>query len=131
MPSFFFRELHLIKTLLSICDFCMSWSTRFASLKLWVGFSIFDSVLFLLKFMFLFYKMHGLFDFKIPFKIKIIKKPHTVLLSDLWFFNCNKVLKFSDICESWSSPKTDQETNSLNLANQKLRTSVFLIVTFE
>ena len=29
-----------------------------------VGFSIFDSVSFLLKFIFLFNKMHGLFDFK-------------------------------------------------------------------
>ena len=26
----------------------------------------------------------------ISFKIKIIEKPHTVLLSDLWFLSCNK-----------------------------------------
>ena len=32
--------------------------------ELCVGFSIFDSVLFLLKFMFLFNKINGLFDFK-------------------------------------------------------------------
>ena len=32
--------------------------------KMCGGFSIFDSVLFLLKFIFLFNKMHGLFDFK-------------------------------------------------------------------
>ena len=32
--------------------------------KLCVGFSIFDSVLFLLNFIFLFNKKHGLFDFK-------------------------------------------------------------------
>ena len=38
--------------------------TRFDSLKLCVGFSIFDSVSFLLKFIFLFKKIHGLFDFK-------------------------------------------------------------------
>ena len=37
---------------------------KFVSLKLCVGFSIFDSVSFLLKFIFLFNKMHGLFDFK-------------------------------------------------------------------
>ena len=43
----------------------MSWSTRFVtSLKICVGFPIFDSVLFLLKFIFLFSKKYGLFDFK-------------------------------------------------------------------
>ena len=42
----------------------VSWSTRFVSRKLCVGFSIFNSVSFLLKFIFLFSKMHGLFDFK-------------------------------------------------------------------
>ena len=26
----------------------------------------------------------------IPFKIKTIEKPHTVLLPDLWFLSCNK-----------------------------------------
>ena len=31
-----------------------------------------------------------------------------------------EVLKFSDICMSWSSPKTDQGTNFLNLENQSL-----------
>ena len=61
--SFFFRELQLITVLLLICDFYMSWSIRFVSQKLFVGFSIFDSVLFLLKFIFLFSKMHGLYDF--------------------------------------------------------------------
>ena len=37
---------------------------RFVSLKLCVGFSIFNSVSFSLKFIFLFNKVHGLFDFK-------------------------------------------------------------------
>ena len=41
----------------------MSWGTRFVSLKLCVGFSIFDSASFLLKLIFLFNKMHRLFDF--------------------------------------------------------------------
>ena len=63
MPSFFFRELQLITVLLLICDSYMSWSTSFVSLKLRVGFSIFHSVSFLLKFIFLFNKMHGHFDF--------------------------------------------------------------------
>ena len=42
----------------------MSWSTRFVLVKLFVGFSIFDFVSFLLKFIFLFNKMHAPFDFK-------------------------------------------------------------------
>ena len=48
-PSFLFPELQLVTVLLLIYDFHMSWSTRFLSLKLCVGISIFDSVLFLLK----------------------------------------------------------------------------------
>ena len=31
-----------------------------------------------------------LYNFLIPFKIKIIEKPHTVLLPQLWFLSCNK-----------------------------------------
>ena len=61
---FFFHELQLITVLLLICNSYTSWSTWFISLKLCVGFSIFDSVSFLLKFIFLFNKKHGLFDFK-------------------------------------------------------------------
>ena len=64
MPSFFFCELQLITNLLLIYDSYMSWSTWFVSLKLNVIFSIFDSVSFLLKFIFLFHKMNELFDFK-------------------------------------------------------------------
>ena len=60
MPSFFFRELQLITVSLLICNFYMSWSTRFVSLKQWVGFLIFDFVSFLLMITFLFNKMHGL-----------------------------------------------------------------------
>ena len=60
----FFRELPLITVLLLICDSYMSWSTRFVSLELPQGFSIFDSVSFLLKFIFLFNKMHELFGCK-------------------------------------------------------------------
>ena len=36
----------------------------------------------------------------VPFKIKIIEKPHTALLTDLWFLNCNK--KFSNsLLSAW------------------------------
>ena len=46
------------------CDFYMSLNIRFGSLKLCVGFSTFNSVPSLSKFIFLFNKMHEFFDFK-------------------------------------------------------------------
>ena len=51
------------------------------SLKLCVGFSIFNSVLFLSKFILLFSKKHRLFHFKRhnSFKIKMIEKPQTLI----------------------------------------------------
>ena len=78
MPLFFFRKLQLITVSLLICNFYMSWSTKFVSLNPCVEFSIFDSVSFLLKFIFLFNKMHRLFDFK------------NVKISSTWFLSCNK-----------------------------------------
>ena len=56
---FFFGELQLITVLLLNCDSYMNWSSRFVPLKVCVEFSIFDSVWFLLKFIFLFNKMHA------------------------------------------------------------------------
>ena len=64
MQSFFFWELQLITVLLLILDSYTNWRTRFISLKLCVRFTIFDSLSFLLKFLFLFCKNYGLFDFK-------------------------------------------------------------------
>ena len=64
MRSFFFRELQRIIVLLLICDSYISWSTKFVSLKMFVGFYIFDYISFLLKFIFLFNKLHGLFGFE-------------------------------------------------------------------
>ena len=64
MHSFFFHEHQPITVLLLIRNSYTSWNTWFIPLKLCVGFSIFDSVSFLLKFMSLFNKMHGLFHFK-------------------------------------------------------------------
>ena len=64
VSSFFFCELQLITVSLLICDSYMNWSTKFVSLKLYVWLSIFDTISFLLKFKFLFNKMHGLFDFR-------------------------------------------------------------------
>ena len=64
MPSSFFRDLQLITVLFLIRDSYMSWRASFVSLKERVGFSIFNSVLFLLKFIFLFNKKHEIFYFK-------------------------------------------------------------------
>ena len=49
---FFFCDLQIIIVLLLICHSYISWSTRLVSLKLCVGFSIFDCVAFLLKLIF-------------------------------------------------------------------------------
>ena len=57
MHSFFFCQLQLITVLRLIRDSYTSWSTRFVTLKLCVGFSIFHCILFLWKFIFLFNKM--------------------------------------------------------------------------
>ena len=64
--------LQLIKLLRLICDSLWA-KAQFSSLKLCVGFSIFDFILFLLKLTFLFSKMHGLFNLKtsqLPSKLK-------------------------------------------------------------
>ena len=61
---FFFCEIQLITVLLLIHNSCTSWSIKFISLKMCVGFSIFSSVLFLWKFIFLLHKKHGVPDFK-------------------------------------------------------------------
>ena len=139
MPSFFFRELQhysyiVITVFLLICDSYMTWSTRFVSLKLCMGFSIVDFVSFLLKLIFLLDKMHGLWLWSviIPFKIKIIEKPHTVLFPDMWPLKLQQeVLKFSDICVSWSSAKPDLETIFWTYQTKVLRTSDFLNSNFK
>ena len=42
-----------------------------------------------------------------------------------------EVLKFSDICVNWGSPKTDLEVNLLNLENQNVIRSLFLNGNFK
>ena len=59
MYSFFFCELTVL-----IRNSYTSWNSTFISLKGCVWFSIFNFVSFLLKFIFLFNKKHGVFDFK-------------------------------------------------------------------
>ena len=63
----------------------------------------------------------------IPFKIKIIEKPPRVLLPVPLILKLQQeVLKFSDICVSWSSPKIDQVTHFLIEKIKILRRSIFL-----
>ena len=119
---FFFCELQLITVLLLICDSYMSWSTRFVSLNLCVAFSIFNSVWFLWKFIFLFNKMYGYFlwlqNFIIPFIIPFAPRA-------LIFKLQQEVLKFNGICVNWSSRKTDLVTNFLNFENRNFDNASF------
>ena len=97
MPSFSFRELQLTTVLLLISDSYMSWRTRFVSLKLAQVFSckfgeISKNTL-SYRTPLVAASVHGLVDNKnviILIKIKIIEKPHTVLLPNLLFLNCSK-----------------------------------------
>ena len=104
--------------LLLICNLYMSWSTRLVSLKLCVGFPIFDSVSFLPKLIFLLNKMHELFKFN-------RRATHSFAPRPLIFMLLQEVLKFIDICVSWSSPKTDLVTNFLNLEKQSFENVSF------
>ena len=141
MPSFFFRELQLIIVLLLSRNSYMSWSTWSISLKLRVGFSVFDSTSFSLNFIYLFIylffqqkadsltlKRHNSFQNKSNRKAtrSFARKPLIFKLQqELW--------KFHDICVSWRSPKTGLETNFLNLL-LKLKFWVrhfFSVVTFK
>ena len=63
MPSSFckFQLITVLLLLLSICYCYLRWSARFISVKLCVKFSVFDSVSFLLQFIFLLNKMNWLF----------------------------------------------------------------------
>ena len=93
MHLFFLCEL-LITDLLLMRNSYLSWSTWYISLKLCAGFSIFDSVLFLLYFIFLLNKKHGLFDLKRHNSFQN-KNHRTVLLPDLWFLSSKKKLQNS------------------------------------
>ena len=86
----------------------MSWSLRFVPLKLCVGFSMFDSLSLLLKFIFFFKKIDGRFDFKNVILFQNNRKAkHSFAARPLIFKLQQEVLKFNDICVSWSLPKTD------------------------
>ena len=99
MSSFFIRELYLIIVLFLISNLHMSWSVRFASLKLCKVFSILDSVFHFRIKVNAFVKQNArtfwLYNVIISFKIEMIEKPHTVLPVDMWFLSCNK--KFENL----------------------------------
>ena len=116
--------------LLLIHNSYTSWSTRFITitLKLCVGFTIFVSVSFLLNFIFLFNKNMGSLTFKRhnSFQNKNNRKAtHNFASRPLIFKLQQEVWKFNDICVSWSSPKTDLETNFLTLEKQSFEYATF------
>ena len=121
MRSCFFRELQLITAFLLIRNFYTDWSTRFISLKLCVEFSIFSSVSFFYSLYFcsaksIYYlnsKRHNSLQNKNNRKVT-----HAFASRPLIFTLQQEVWKFSDICVSWTFPKTDLETNFLNLENR-------------
>ena len=124
-----FHELQLIDILLLIRDSHMSWNTKFISLKVCMGLSIFDSVSFLLKFTFLFKKSMESLTLKRhnSFQNQNNKNTtHSFASRPLTFKFQHEGRKFNDVCVSWSSPKTKLEKNILNLRNQVLSTSLFL-----
>ena len=78
--------------------------------------SIFDSVSFLLNFVFFSTKSMDFLTLKHnSFKNKSNRKAtHSFALRPLIFKMQQGVLKFNDICVSWGSPKTELEKNLLN-----------------
>ena len=68
-----------------------------------------------------------LWNFIIPFKIKVIKikAAHSFAPRPLIFKLKQEVLKFNDIYMSWSSPKIDLETNFLDLENRSFENVSF------
>ena len=123
MHSFFFRELQLMTDLLLIRDSYTSWSARFISLKVCVAFSIFNSVWYLWRFIFLFNKSMNCLTLKRhnSYKKKNKRKAtHSFTPRPLIFKLQQEVWKFNNICVSWSSPKTSLETNFLSLENRSL-----------
>ena len=134
--SFFSRDVQLSTVLLLFCDSHMCWSTRFVSLKLRVDFSIFYSVAFLQKLVYIFsstkfmdcvtLKRHKLFQNK---KIKR-KATHSFLSRPLIFKLQQKVLNSNNISLCWNSPKSDLMTNFLNLEYQSLIQKTVLLNSY-
>ena len=76
--------------------------------------------------------MHGLFDFKTSYllsKLNNRKATRSFAPRRLIFRLQQEVLKFNDICVSWSSPKTDGVKNFLNPENRSFENVA--VVTFK
>ena len=104
---------HLCKTL-CVCVCVCVWADGGGG---WGGGgSIFDSVSFLLNFVFFSTKSMDFLTLKHnSFKNKSNRKAtHSFALRPLIFKMQQGVLKFNDICVSWGSPKTELEKNLLN-----------------
>ena len=108
MHSLYFRVLQLI-TISFLINY-MSWSTRFV--KAFVGFSIFNSVSFLLKFNFLLN----------PLSASVATSSYDVLLS--YFSFCRQVIANADpwrCSEKWLSIKTVKLKREKPNKTEKLR----------
>ena len=108
--------------------FLLCWSTRFVFLNLCVGFSIFDSVSFLLKFIFRSTKSMASLNLKHynSFQNESNRKATQKFAPRALIFKLQQeVLKFNDTCVSWSSPKTNLETNILNIENRSFENVSF------
>ena len=96
-----------------------------------MGFSIFDYVLFLLKFPFLLKKKHRLFYLNHLNSFQNYRTTTQTFASKLLIFKLQQQVatisfKISDIWVNWSSPKTDMETNIFYSENQSLENVSFL-----
>ena len=69
--------------------------------------------------------MHGLFDFKRHNSFQNQNNRKVTHSFALIFKLQQEVLKFNDICLSWSSQKTNLETNLLNLKNRSFENVIF------
>ena len=100
-------------------------NTRFGSLKVRMGFSIFKVYKFLQQKAWTYFKSSI-----ISFKIKTTKKPHTLFLPDLRSLSCNKKFQNS-VISTWlgTSQKLLQRPNFLTWKIEILRITAFLIVT--
>ena len=121
MHSFFFRELQLIKVLFLMGHSSVSWNTRLCGI-------IFDSVLFLLKFGFLFNKSMDSLTLKRHSSFQNYnnrKITHPFAHRPLIFKLQKEVVKRNDIFVSSSSLKTDLKMNFSNLENWKFENVSF------
>ena len=120
---FLLRELQLITVLLLISY--TSGSTWFISLKLCVGFSIFDSVSFLLTLYFYSTKSMDSLTLKRYNSFQNKNNRKAVLLPDFWFLTCNRKFENSMISTWVGAPK-----NCLGEEAFKLRKSKLLVRYF-